>query len=681
MKHLLTLLTILPLFLTAQNISVASFKSVPDDMTARAIAPVQDNNGEKCALIKMRTTEKGFVFEGDMLGIAKTEQKTGEVWVYVPYGAKKITIKHQQLGVLDSYIYPEAIKEATVYIMELTTGKVTTIVEDYEVPTQWVVITSEPDGANIFINDEHKGTTPFQQEMTEGKYNYRLEYPMYHNLAGIFNLVAADGKLTKEVKLKANFGKIKVSSSPEKGAKVLLDNKPTGKTTPCTLEQIMSGEHTISLQQEWYQPQSKKITVSDEQQTHVDITMKPSFANVKVGAENNAAIYIDGEYKAQASWEGRLIAGYHTFEAKKEKYHDDKTKQEIIAGEPKQITLSPKAKLGKVKLITNPFDADIRINGEHYGKTPLTVDKLLIGNYTVELTKMGYLTHKETITIEENKTVELTTTLKKGMAIQFYTRPEGAAVLINGKAMGVTPCTIALDAGTYTVQYQKENYHTLEKQITVSAYKNSFKETLTGKSLILQVETTPKKATLSLDNKAYGYTGTSFNATAGEYTLKLTRKGFKPYEQQVDVSKQQHYSFNLQPEQHRSKGKAILFSAFIPGYGQNYLNRGKGGALLLAPLTYGLGFAAFHQYNAAVTSYNDYKTAEEVSERNEHINNAKLQYKNSQLLMYAAAGTWLANMVWVTLIPSDNKRFKNTKPTIGYNPESGIMSYGLIGIE
>ena len=84
MKHLLTLLSFLPLFVAAQNISVKSFRVVTDDMTARVTNPVTDQNGDKCALIKVRTSQKGFVFEGDMLGITKTQQEIGEIWVYVP---------------------------------------------------------------------------------------------------------------------------------------------------------------------------------------------------------------------------------------------------------------------------------------------------------------------------------------------------------------------------------------------------------------------------------------------------------------------------------------------------------------------------------------------------------------------------------------------------------------------
>ena len=676
MKNLTILLVIFPIWLNAQNISVASFKLLERDLEARVVSPKKDQNGEKCAIIKIVTTEQGFVFEGDMNGIVTTQYKTGEYWVYLPWGSKKITIKHAQLGVLRNYIYPIPIKEATVYEMVLTTGKVTTIVEDYEVPTQWVVITSHPSGASIFINDVNKGLTPFQQEMAEGEYTYRIEYPMYHNEVGILNLVAAEGKKAMDIKLKPNFGNIHVTSQPETGATVFLDEQPTGKTTPCTLEKIKSGQHTIRLQREWYQPISKRVTANDTQTVELPVTMLPNFGDVKITDQNKAGIYIDGTYKANGYWEGRLIAGFHTFEAKKDKYHPDKSKIEITAGEVKELSLYTQPMLGKVKIITNPFEATIKIAGKEMGKTPITIDKLLIGSYTVELSKLGFTTISKTIEIKENEIFEIKTDLHKGADISFTTQPKGVTIIIDDKKMGTTPCKIALEQGKYKIKYEKNNYNTIEKNITIDRYTKIQSETLTGKMVTATINSTPKGAKIYLAQRLKGKTNFTFPITAGEYKLKIIRKGFKPYEKDFDFSEKQKIDLNLEPAQHRSKGLAILYSALMPGVGQTYLNRG-GAAWLTGIATYGLLGAAIMQNNAAVDAYENYKTEGGASKKNDYLTDAETKYNQSQILLYTAAGTWLANMVWVALMPPDNKRFKNIKPMVGYNPNNKILNYGI----
>lgn len=89
-----------------------------------------DQNGEKCAIIKVKTTEKGFTFDIGSLAVQKVDYNhTAEIWVYVPHGAKKITIAHPQLGEV-SYDFPIPIERGKTYIMKLTTNTVVTSVFD-----------------------------------------------------------------------------------------------------------------------------------------------------------------------------------------------------------------------------------------------------------------------------------------------------------------------------------------------------------------------------------------------------------------------------------------------------------------------------------------------------------------------------------------------------------------------
>ena len=69
----------------AQNIVVQSFRLDESDLTANTAGTiVMDQNGQKCALIKVETSETGFAFDTGTLGVSKTEQHVGEIWVYVP---------------------------------------------------------------------------------------------------------------------------------------------------------------------------------------------------------------------------------------------------------------------------------------------------------------------------------------------------------------------------------------------------------------------------------------------------------------------------------------------------------------------------------------------------------------------------------------------------------------------
>ena len=102
----------------AQKISVEAFNRIDRDMGAR-VAKVRDINSDLCALIKIETIETGFEFSGCI--IEKTEQKTGEIWVFVSPGVKFLTIKHKDFGVLRNYNFPQSIESGVVYQMKLST--------------------------------------------------------------------------------------------------------------------------------------------------------------------------------------------------------------------------------------------------------------------------------------------------------------------------------------------------------------------------------------------------------------------------------------------------------------------------------------------------------------------------------------------------------------------------------
>ena len=464
-QFLTLLLFILTFGLSAQNIAVKSFRAVPDDMTARVTAPIIDQNGDKCALIKVRTSQKGFVFDGDMNGITKTKQDVGEVWVYLPQKSKKITIKHQQLGVLDKYIYPEVIKEATVYIMELTTGKVTTTVEDIEIPMQWFTISSTPNGADVYIGEQLVGSTPYQKKMKVGKYNYRLEKAMYHNSAGVLSLTDTKKEEVNLV-LKPNFGFVSIVSIPESGASLEIDGRPVSEKTPFQSESLLSGKHRVVLKKIMFQPKTMDFEINDGETTHLNVELLPNFAELTIESSPSAEIYIDDEKRGTSIYSGRLLPGLHSLEARKDKHTSSKKQLEFVAGQKQTVSLIPMPKTGSADVISTPFGAEIKIDGKSYGTTPNTIKNLLIGDYSMELSKAGYGTVLKTINISENKTAEIEEILPGGKEVSISSTPSGANVYKGETFIGTTPLKTTLAFGTHKIRVSKED-ETDTKQINI----------------------------------------------------------------------------------------------------------------------------------------------------------------------------------------------------------------------
>lgn len=516
-------------FNLSAEISVKSFRKLDNDMTARIDAPKKDQNGDVCAIIKVVTTQSGFLWEPDGLGIMSQENKGGEYWLYVPYGAKRLTIKHPQLGVLRDYMYTMPIEKACVYEMVMTTGKVITTVEEDQIATEWVVITSEPAGADVYIDDKSTGMqTPYTKQWPVGAHTYRLNLDMYHADGGKFDLIANAGKVKVNSVLKPTFGKLQLTSTPDSGASISIDGTPmnqttpctidkvrsgqhtltvskplyhdlsvpftindmqtttlqivlkpaygsislnslpengatvtlddlaTGKVTPCTLDKVKSGEHTVLLRREWYAPIKKQLTVNDSEKTSLDVTLSPLYGEVKITTLADAELYIDNAKVGAGSYTGRLNEGVYTIDARKPKYTTDSQKIQIAIGESKTIALSPKAQTGTIEIESTPIDAVITLNGENKGTTPATLRNLLVGEYDLTISLPNYASVTKKITISEGKTQQLNETLSNGRAVTINSTPIGVNLFIDGVARGKTPYSGSLTFGNHVLRIEKD---------------------------------------------------------------------------------------------------------------------------------------------------------------------------------------------------------------------------------
>ncbi len=544
-----------------QDMGVASFKHLSDDLDARVFHPRTDQNGDICAIIKVVTQEKSFSFEGDLNGIVASVNKTGEYWVYVPYGSKSISVMHDRLGVLRKYNYPIPIEEANVYELRLITGRVETyVIEDY--PTEWIVITSKPSGASIFIDNQSKGLTPFQQELLEGTYEFRLEYPMYHNSAGKIEVSREKGKQQLHFDLDPNFGKISVRSNPEVAASVFLDGRPSETTTPCVLEKVSSENHTISLSHYWYEPISRQVQVKDDQTVEVIIDVQPNFGNVKVYAEDEAQIYVDNELKTRGSWEGRLQSGIHTFEARKQNFYSDQTKVNIEAGKEKVISLHVNPKYGKLKIISEPFDATIKINGEVIGTTPMTTENMLIGEYSLTLEKANYAKVTKTVRVLERETVQFNETLTLGKPVRISTDATGAKLIVDGIDYGSTPATVSLTQGSHTIKLSHGNISKTEYVVVRESTTNlSFK--LYDCYSNMRINSYPPGAKIAIDGKYIGMTPDSYLLTKEQASLSLSKPGYNLYTNEIDCG-----TGDLNPSLHK---KPSLITRYYDFSGESFI--------------------------------------------------------------------------------------------------------------
>ncbi len=394
---------LLSLHVNGQNISVSSFKLIENDLTANTTGTMErDQNGETAALIKVVTSETGFSFDGGMVGIVKAKQEVGEIWVYVPHGIKKMSIRHPQLGVLRDYYFPISVDKARTYEMVITTGKVQTIVNQ-SLKKQFVIFTVTPKNATLEFNGE-----PLELDETGyaeigvpyGSYSYRVSCPDYHTSAG--TLEVKDGfKPEVNIDLTPNFGWLEVNVAADyHGADIFVDGKKVG-LAPMIKKQMKSGAHKLKIEKELYKNYETSITVEDGKLCSIEVTeMQPNFANVELTVDEKSEIWVDGELKGTGKWSGPLEIGDHSVETRQISHLPSSETVRIFDAEPRVIQLKqPTPLYSSMEITSVPSRAKVFIDGVEVGMTPMVISEVLIGSRELAFEKEGFNRHIKRVTV------------------------------------------------------------------------------------------------------------------------------------------------------------------------------------------------------------------------------------------------------------------------------------------
>ena len=279
----------------AQNIAVQSFVLDETDVTANLQGTtVLDQNGEKCALIRIFTTATGFTFDVGALVVQKVEQKTGEIWVYVPHGVKRISMNHAQLGHCD-YTFPMPIQRARTYKMELIAGQVQTTVKR-AVTSQYVLFQLSPANAVVEIDNKMLQTVDgtATRRLPFGSYSYRVQAPNYYPQVGTVIVNNPQNKHVVNIKLEPAFASVILKTI--QGADIYVDGQKKGTGTWSGT--LGYGIYQVECRKSGYRSSQQEITISKEDVNHMINLPKPIpiYGTLDINsAPANADVFLDNK--------------------------------------------------------------------------------------------------------------------------------------------------------------------------------------------------------------------------------------------------------------------------------------------------------------------------------------------------------------------------------------------------
>jgi hypothetical protein len=209
-----------------------------------------------------------------------------------------------------------------------------------------------------------------------------------------------------------NVGVLQVISTPG-GADLYVDQVYSG-VTATTVGNLQNGEHQVTLRLAGYQDWTGTVQVKGGATTTITPTLVPVgqalTGDLRISSKPpGGTVYLDGDYQGTTPADEHLeltgiAPGRHTLSIRLTNFQDYQETVIVTAGQITVISavLTPAtnpSSVGNLQITSQPGGAEIIIDNQYRGITPLTLSSFPAGNHTLIIRLNGYQDYQQMITI------------------------------------------------------------------------------------------------------------------------------------------------------------------------------------------------------------------------------------------------------------------------------------------
>lgn len=303
--------------------------------------------------------------------------------------------------------------------------------------------------------------------LLEGTYKVTLSAPGY--FASDQSITVTDQPTqTFDFKLEPLPGALNIISELE-AINVTIDNDRSA-SAPGLIEGLSRGSHDLVFSKYRYFPLSQQVDVVGLGKTQdINVSLKPAWGQMRFDSKpQQANLFVDDKLVGKTPITTEILQTGSTIRMELAGYKSYQEEVTVIAGSSDkhpQVTL--KVADGTLQINSKPSAANVTLNKQFIGTTPLTQDLAPNREYHIELFKEGYLKSSRKLSLLPQKTQQLDIVLKPNIgSIDLNLQPSDAKILVNGQSQGKGNRTLSLSAKPHKITISKQGYQS--KTITVT---------------------------------------------------------------------------------------------------------------------------------------------------------------------------------------------------------------------
>ena len=310
-----------------------------------------------------------------------------------------------------------------------------------------VDISTDPKGANIFIDGAEVGVTPkIIPDLETGTHNLILNYPGYERLQK--RIMVEDGKTTPISEyLVPKTGSLSILSEPI-GATVYLDDFPKGQT-PLDVNELPVKDYMIRLELKDYQMLEGRITVQYAENTTQKYTLVPLPGKLNLFTSPGGATILVGGKKYTSNSSGiatiGLTVGNYKITVNKDGYESMAKTVSVKANDRSTLDINLKRlpagvssnrDMGFLSVTSSDESFRLKIQGiKEIQQLPLEYYELIHGTYNLKVFGMGFESKKKSVVIERQKTTKVEMNLnpkERAKAVRYSLMFPGGGQIYTG---------------------------------------------------------------------------------------------------------------------------------------------------------------------------------------------------------------------------------------------------------
>jgi formylglycine-generating enzyme required for sulfatase activity len=264
-------------------------------------------------------------------------------------------------------------------------------------------------------------------------------------------------------------GRLVVRTKPASGASVSVDGSEVG-VTPIEPIELEAGEHDVQVAADRYRVFSTRVAIEGEGTlVELDVALEPRFATVTFVSEPPGATVVVGNGRFGPTPVGvELPEGSHEYEALLPGRKPEHGRVRVSGGEPQTVRLGDFAPVdGVVRLLSIPGEANVTVDGEYRGRTPLELALPPGRTYQLLLAHPGYRSETREVEVASGTSRTLTVELEAQLGeVELVVDPPDAELYVNGERRGEARQVLRLPAVRQSIEIRKEGYETFATDVT-----------------------------------------------------------------------------------------------------------------------------------------------------------------------------------------------------------------------